>query len=359
MNPFAVLAGVVAQKTITDMIVDIPYTISYYDALFLIPALAVWLIFYGDRGRTTPLWRGGASVLFSMFWLTETVTYLEPEHLDVINAILSSVGVLFFLFIAYHFYLDYKWKENTKSLIWLVRTATITGSFYFVFEHIPVTQGAMIFVVAWLTYYVLIFFGNPVTIQTGFPLEFNEGIFIYSDQTNDISIRIVFACTAALALFLFAAAIIATETDRNEWLPWAKKEVVRTRGTRKFSERMRRNGILNIMKMSDMRRKATVFMIVIPIIFVTNIFRNVGVIIATYSGLLDFYTAHSIVAKIMSLVMMMFLTWILFEYLPELQENLMGLFDLTKRVKSGMIVDGRMDMKFIRGKKRVEEKDTG
>lgn len=358
MDPATILTGILSQKTFARMLIDIPYTITYFDAFFLIPALMIWLIFYRDRGRTTPLWRGGASILFSLFWLTQTITFLDPGHMDVINAVLSAVGVLFFLFIAYHFYLDYRWKEDTKSLIWLVRTAAVTGAFYFVFEHIPVTQGAIIFAVAWLTYYILILFGNQVTIQTGFPLDFNEGVFIFSNNPTDLSIRIVFACTAALALFLFAAAIIATETNRDEWLPWAKKEIKRTRGTTKFPERMRRNGILNIMKMSDLRRKITVFLIVIPIIFITNIFRNVGVITASYSGMIDFYTAHNIVAKIMSLVMMMFLTWVLFEYLPELQENLMGLFDLTKRVKPGMMVNGRMDMKFLKGKKNTEESES-
>jgi hypothetical protein len=42
---------------------------------------------------------------------------------------------------------------------------------------------------------------------------------------------------------------------------------------------------------------------------------------------------------------------VLFEMLPELQEDMMGLFDLTKRVRKGMIVDGRLDLKYIQKKK--------
>jgi exosortase/archaeosortase len=66
---------------------------------------------------------------------------------------------------------------------------------------------------------------------------------------------------------------------------------------------------------------------------------------------MEFYDAHNIYAKILSLVMMIFLTWVLFELLPELQEDMMGLFDLTKRVKKGMMVDGRLDLKYIEKKK--------
>ncbi|MCK5773824.1 MAG: hypothetical protein KAH57_08550, partial [Thermoplasmata archaeon] len=100
---------------------------------------------------------------------------------------------------------------------------------------------------------------------------------------------------------------------------------------------------------SDSQRKWGAFLIVIPIIFITNIFRNVGVIAVVFGGTMDFYVAHNYYAKFMSLGMMMFLTWVLFEYLPELQENLIGLFDLTKRVRKGMNRNGRVDMRYLRG----------
>jgi hypothetical protein len=45
--------------------------------------------------------------------------------------------------------------------------------------------------------------------------------------------------------------------------------------------------------------------------------------------------------------MMMFLTWVLFEYMPELQENMVGLFDLRMRFKKGMIRNGRVDLKYV------------
>jgi exosortase/archaeosortase family protein len=243
----------------------------------------------------------------------------------------------------------------------LVRTAAITGSLYFVFEHILVTRGALIYLVSWLTYYVLVLFGNHVSIESGFPMEYGDGLTITSnyDIHSGIGgippISIVFACTAALALSLFTAAVIATKTDRSEWEGWARKEIKRTRGSDNLRDRFRRNGIINTYRMSDKRRKAYALLTVIPIIFVTNIFRNVGIVSAVYSDLVPFELAHNYLAKALSLGMMMFLTWLLFEYLPELQENLMGLFDLFKRDRKGMIVDGRLDMKYVRGGEPSDE----
>jgi exosortase/archaeosortase family protein len=175
----------------------------------------------------------------------------------------------------------------------------------------------------------------------------DEGLTIPSGDPTDTTIRIVFACTAALALFLFTAAIIATRTNKEEWRGWALKELKRTKGTASLWQRSRRNGIKNILRMSDTERKVRAILYVVPIIFVTNLFRNVGVISVSYGGIIPFYDAHNIYAKVLSLAMMIFLTWVLFEMLPELQEDLMGLFDLFRRVKKGMIVDGRMDLKYI------------
>ena len=357
------------QLGIIDQLADIPSAITLSSALFLLPALIIWLIFYRDRGRYTQLARGVGSVLFGFFWLSQMFVYFGDQHRDMVNGLLSGLGVLLFIFIAYHLFLDHLWKERTKSLIWLVRTAAITGSLYFIFEHIPFTQGALIYVVSWLTYYVLILFGNSVTIESGFPMELNEGLTIWSEHpihnagVGIPSIAIVFACTGALALSLFTAAVIATRTDRSEWEGWAKKEIKRTRGSDSLRERFRRSGIINTYRMSDRRRKAFALLTVIPVIFFTNIFRNVGIISAVYSDIIPtfgtslspFEIAHNYLSKALSLAMMMFLTWVLFEYLPELQENLMGLFDLFKRDRKGMIVDGRLDMKYVRGGETADE----
>jgi exosortase/archaeosortase len=284
-------------------------TIRIWDLLLLLPSLIILGLSYKNWWKFSSLLRGTGSFLFGLYWLVQVFVFLDPSHPDIVNGVISLLGFLFFSYIAWHCYLDHKWEEETKSIGWLMRTAFITGSAYFILEHIPVTQGFLIYIVAWLTYGVLILFGHDVTIQAGFPIGINEGLPIPSGDPNDTQIRIVFACTAALALFLFTAAIMATHTDKNEWKGWARKELKKTKDSTSLWTRSRRNGIKNILRMSDKERKIRAFLYVIPIIFVTNIFRNVGVISVTY------------------------------------------LFDLTKRVKKGMIVEGRLDLKYIEKKK--------
>ncbi len=301
---------------------------------------------YNDRGRYTPLIRGGGTALFSLYWITRIPAFLGGPEPDIVNAIMSLLGVFFFLFITYHFLLDFRWGEDTRALEWVMRTSFITGWAYLILENVQITQSVIIYVVALLTYHILILFGHDLTMEAGLPTAIGDGVTIFSADPNDITITIVFACTAALALFLFSGAIFATKTNREEWHPWAIREIRRNRNGNMF-QRSRRNGILNMMKLSDGQRKWRAFLIVIPIIFITNIFRNVGVIAVVFGGVMDFYVAHNYYAKFMSLGMMMFLTWVLFEYLPELQENLIGLFDLTKRVRKGMIRNGRVDMRYL------------
>ncbi len=314
--------------------------------LLYIPSMILMGVSYNDRGRYTPLIRGGGTALFSLYWITQIPAFLGGPEPDIVNAIMSLLGVFFFLFITYHFLLDFRWGEDTKALQWVVRTSLITGWAYLILENVQITQGVIIYVVALLTYYILILLGHDIIMEAGLPTAIGDGVTIFSADPNDITITIVFACTAALALFLFSGAIFATETNKDEWRPWARREIRRNRNGNMF-QRSRRNGIINMMKLSDRQRKWRAFLIVIPIIFITNIFRNVGVIAVVFGGVMDFYVAHNYYAKFMSLGMMMFLTWVLFEYLPELQENLIGLFDLTKRVRKGMIKNGRVDLKYL------------
>jgi exosortase/archaeosortase family protein len=332
--------------------------LRWWDLAFFIPALILMGYSYKDRGSSTNLFRAAGMGLFGLFWFSQVAFFLDPAHTDVINGMMSLLGGIFFIFVGFHFYLDHRWDENTKSIQWLLRTSVLTGGAYFIFEHIPITQGALIYIVAWPTYWLLRLFGHNVTIDPTFPSEYGSGMVIESGQPfMDLPIRIVFACTAALALFLFVSAVVATRTNKNEWKGWAKKEIRRLAGSKNILEKGKRNGIKNIMRMSDRQRKIYAIALVVPIIFVSNLFRNVAVIAATFTEIMTFEDAHNVYAKILALGMMIYLTWILFELLPELQEDVMGLFDLTKRVKKGMMKDGRLDLKYIQRSKGKKERN--
>jgi exosortase/archaeosortase family protein len=323
-------------------------TLKLWDLAFLLPSLVLMGLGYRYRGKWTGPVRALGMAVFGVFWFSQVGVYLDPDHMDLINGIMSLAGGFFFLFIGFHFYLDHIWKERTKSIEWLLRTSFLTGSAYFILENIPITQGALIYIVAWPTYWILGWFGHDVNLGTDFPSEVGTGMAITSaDPGTTIAIRIVFACTAALALFLFTSAVVAVNTDKKEWSGWARRELKRTASSRNLWTRGKRNGIKNILRMTDGQRKIYAIAVVVPLIFVSNLFRNVAVIAATFTGTLSFHDAHNIYAKILSLVMMIYLTWVLFELLPELQEDVMGLFDLTKRTKKGMMKDGRLDLKYI------------
>jgi exosortase/archaeosortase family protein len=328
------------------------------EMVFLVPALVILLVAYRPIGKWTACLRAVGSALFGFYWLAMVPYYMGLEDPDVVNAALSGIGAALFLFIAYQLYLDHRWDEETRSIEWLLRMSALTGAFYFLSEHVPALQGSLIYIVAHLTGWVLQVSGFHYTVEGGFPSVIGQGLEIRPADPSSETIQIVFACTAALAMFLFTAAIISTRSDREEWVPWAKKELSRLKGSPSLLARSKRWGLLNILRMSDDRRKLTAFLMVVPFIFVINIFRNVGVILAVNGGLMDFYTAHNVVAKALSLLMMMFLTWVLFEYMPELQENMVGLFDLRHRFRKGMIKNGRVDLKYVtsqgkRGKERV------
>jgi exosortase/archaeosortase family protein len=326
------------------------------EMLVLIPALVLLLVTYSSIGKYTKPLRMVGSSLFGVYWALMVPHFLALDDPDIVNAAMSGMGAALFGFIAYQLYLDHKWKEDTRAIEWLLRMSALTGTFYFASEHIPLVQGVLIYMVAHLTLYVLRIGGFDYAVQSGFPDVIGDGLKIIPMDPNSETIRIIFACTAALALFLFTAAIISTRTDRNEWVPWARKELARLKGSPSILAKSKRWGLLNILRMSDNRRKLMAFLAVVPLIFVVNIFRNVGVILAVNGGLMDFYMAHNVVAKALSLGMMIFLTWILFEYLPELQENMVGLFDLRHRFKKGMIKNGRVDLKYVTpGKKPTEE----
>jgi exosortase/archaeosortase family protein len=260
---------------------------------------------------------------------------------------MSMLGGVFFLFISVHFVLDHIWDERTRSLEWLLRVSLLTGGSYFVFEHIPITQGISIYIVAWLTYLTLRLFGNSLSIEAGIPMEVDQGLLIMPADHHTVPISIVFACTAALSILLFSYAALVTKMNRAEWEPWAMKEMKRLKGRGSFLARSKVHGLRNLLRMADTQRKTRAIVIVVLLIFFTNIFRNVGVIAMVYDGHMSFDLAHGFYAKALSLVMMLFLTWVLFEHLPELQEDLMGLVDLTKRVKKGMIVNGRLDLRYV------------
>ena len=99
--------------------------------------------------------------------------------------------------------------------------------------------------------------------------------------------------------------------------------------------------------MSDSARKWRAFLYTGPLIYFINLFRNAGIVYATNEQLLGpntFLYAHHRIGKALSLIVLIMLVFLIFEILPEFQEYILGVIDLPRRTKPGMVVDGFVEL---------------
>ncbi|MCD6383967.1 MAG: hypothetical protein J7L88_05850 [Thermoplasmata archaeon] len=275
--------------------------------------------------------------LFSLYWALHAPDYLLRQG-DLVNGVLILLGVVFYLYMGEGMIRDYQWGEDTKSLNWLYRTTFYASLIYFSLKYIPYLGGALIWFVAFQSVAILAAFGYPVWIPRAIPDTSTGGVPVFTTVSTNVTISLVFSCTAAQALGIFFAAIYTTELDREEWLGWAKRKV------KELKKGFKKRSIEKLILMEDRKRKKIAYLITLPTIYIGNLFRNAGIIYVTYEGIYDFYFAHNYIGKGLSLGLMLILMLILFHYLPELQENVVGLVDITKRSRPGQIVDGRFDL---------------
>jgi len=78
----------------------------------------------------------------------------------------------------------------------------------------------------------------------------------------------------------------------------------------------------------------------------TNLLRNAALIYVVYEDKLSFEMAHNVLTKIMSLALMLFMLLLLFDVLPELQENVLGLLDVFRFRKKDNVMDGFVELDF-------------
>jgi archaeosortase A (PGF-CTERM-specific) len=112
-------------------------------------------------------------------------------------------------------------------------------------------------------------------------------VFVPIENTN---VSIILACTAIQAFALFTAAILSTE--------------------------------------APLRIKAKGLAFSLLIIHFLNIVRNVGIIVIVNDHGVPFDLAHNGIGKGFSLIVLIFILYYLFEMMPSLYDNIMGLFSL-------------------------------
>ncbi|MCK5559950.1 MAG: archaeosortase A [Thermoplasmata archaeon] len=307
---------------------------------------------YVYRKRISHLILIGGWIIFGIYWLTQIPHFIEIE--DTVNATLAALGMPLFLYFAYHEYLSYKWDENLIPLRFIAGAVFVAGMFYYIIEKVEVISKGLIYIVALKSVWILNLFGYPGSVGEFDNIPpFNElGLHI---THSDVSI--ILACTGIQAIALFVGAIIVTKTDRSLWQDWAKDVIddkdltnpgkSELTGFKLTLRNWKKNRLKKLLNMSDSERKWRAFMYTGPVIYFINLFRNAGIIYATNEQLLGddtFNIAHHYIGKALSLFVLIILVFVVFEVLPEFLENILGIMDLNRRNKKGMVVDGFVEL---------------
>ncbi len=272
------------------------YTDNYptFDFLTSIPlflGLIVLGVGFFSKWRRNHLVMATGWIIFALYWATQPEFLYYKEDGDIVNAIFCIVGVYFLLYIAYHEYLSYMRNEEVGSLTFLGGATFVSGFFYFLIEKLPMLSGALIKTVADQTAWVMRAMGYDVVAGAAsggssvtVPVYFGGGH----------SVQLILACTGLQSMMIFIGVIVAL------------------RGV-------------------DWRRRFKAFMVTVPVIYVLNIVRNVGVIYGIEVLHQTFYFMHNVVGKAGSLLALIVLAYFAFDILPELYDDIAYLFELPKR----------------------------
>jgi len=282
-------------------------------------------------------------VLFGIFWLTLVPEYLEKN--DTVYVVFCLAALPAFCLLAYHEYLCFTRKEELVPLDWLAGTAAFSAGLYFLIAFIPPLDEALTYAVAMNTTWVLDLFGYHATLHTGYWIGSEFAVPIEHDGV--VRIQIVLACTAIQSIALIMGFILATKPNRGIWEDWAKanlrhveRRIEKSGGIYRLRLVLINGTLKNLLKRSDRGRIGMAVLVTAPVIYVTNLFRNAAVVYVTHEGFLPFDFFHNYLIKAMSFLVLILLFLVLFEILPEFQENVFGFFDIMLRRKKGNVKDG-------------------
>jgi len=223
-------------------------------------------------------------VVFSFFWATAPSTLYFSEGGDIFNAAICILGVYILIYMAYHEWLSLRLKEHPSCLNWIAGGTFFAGIIYFSLDStlFPQLKTGLIDVVAAHSAGVLHLLGIEATRQ---------GSLI---SYNGTSVTIIFACTAIQSMVLFV-------------------------------------GMIGALPKIDMKRRVTALAVTVIPIYFLNLIRNAGVIYMIGSKLTSFHMAHNVIAKAGSLIALIVLLFLTFKIVPELFDEILGIFDLPKR----------------------------
>ena len=209
----------------------------------------------------------------------------------------TTYDLLFLAFSLFIAFLIVTRTEKEDLFFSLTKIALITAALYFPFAEISVLGDSLIHITATITATMLNLF-NPGSVYMDSPPS-----YIYSSFTP-YDVEIILACTAIESIVLFTGLICGVN--------------------------------------APMRRKLKAFLVSVPVIYVSNILRNVFVITAYFEQwfasprwqwLLDvrlppaqsFDIAHNVLARTGSMVILIVIAYAVFMILPEALDLIEGL----------------------------------
>ena len=222
-------------------------------------------------------------VIVGVYWLLRAPYYLGED--DQFNALGAGLALPIFCFVAYHESRSYKWNDDYPPLRFVAGAMFIAGMGYFLIAVIPVLSQLMIGVVAEQSVWLANLAGYDFSVGEVTP---------ESAELIGVPIYIVLECTAIQAYFIAGAFLFGCR--------------------------------------GDIKKRSTAFFILVPVVWIVNLFRNAIVIIMVHNkGTEIFDFAHNILGKGLSLVALVLLILVAFIIVPELYEDINGLFELPWR----------------------------
>lgn len=238
-------------------------------------------------------------LLFGVFWLFHFQDYREAD--DMVNALISLGAFPFFAYIAFR-EIESIPRGGCEGLRFLSGITVISMTGYTLVSEVPVLELSLEYINACLVSGFLTLSGFPSEAGgvdfSGNPLLFrsNDHILavpILHDGHNEILITL--SCTAISSMFLFSAAILSAREPGSIKLRTA--------------------------------------LLIIPTIFILNIVRMSMITYFTYTGLTSPEFAHHILGKAGSLLVLLFLAWVLFTFLPSVLDSVSEVFDILSGKK--------------------------
>ena len=268
---------------------------------------------YFERGNRCHLYRILGLLLLAVFFSGEIVRIIR-EGKDLWNVTFTALTPPIFLFVAWQEWLSYSWHEDHRSLRWLVGTAWIAGLIYYTFARIPAMTAGLVYLTASQT----IWFGQ----MFGYGWDFRIGAVNWADDPLSVGIKgspvnIILGCTGIEAIVIFVGAILATQLVADPWAGY------RNADSPKF---------LRYRAMSGHERVARALLYTMSIIWVGNLVRNVGIIYLVDVKGWDFDVVHGDIGKGSSFIILLVLAFVTFNLLPEMLDNISGLYDLRARL---------------------------